>query len=111
MTLPAPILPGRPRVTSFNCRQPVGLNLPVAGLEEIVCALNRCGAPSQFETFDPKPGHANGGETKDIATSVAGIRIADNLPEDTTTISAGNRQEIIRKIAAFVADLSAAIRG
>ena len=38
------------------------------------------GAPSQFETFDPKPGHANGGETKVIATSVPGIHIADNLP-------------------------------
>ena len=24
------------------------------------------GGPSQFETFNPKPGHANGGETKAI---------------------------------------------
>jgi uncharacterized protein (DUF1501 family) len=39
------------------------------------------GGPSQFETFDPKPGHANGGETKAIDTSVAGIQIADNLPQ------------------------------
>lgn len=38
------------------------------------------GAPSQFETFDPKPGHANGGETKAIATSVPGIQVAENLP-------------------------------
>lgn len=38
------------------------------------------GAPSQFETFSPKPGHANGGETKAIATSVSGIEIADSLP-------------------------------
>jgi uncharacterized protein (DUF1501 family) len=38
------------------------------------------GAPSQFETFDPKPKHANGGETKVIETSVPGIQIADNLP-------------------------------
>ena len=38
------------------------------------------GGPSQFETFSPKPGHANGGETKGIATSVPGIQIADNLP-------------------------------
>ena len=28
------------------------------------------GGPSQFETFDPKPGHANGGETKAIDTAV-----------------------------------------
>lgn len=39
------------------------------------------GGPSQLETFDPKPGHANGGETKAIDTTVPGIRIAENLPE------------------------------
>jgi hypothetical protein len=38
------------------------------------------GGPSQLETFDPKPGHANGGETKAISTSVSGIQLADNLP-------------------------------
>ena len=35
------------------------------------------GAPSQFETFDPKPNHENGGETKAIKTSVSGIEIAE----------------------------------
>src|SRR5262245_29937190 len=39
------------------------------------------GAPSQFETFDPKPGHANGGETKAIKTAVSGIEISENLPQ------------------------------
>src|SRR5262245_51520120 len=38
------------------------------------------GAPSQFETWTPLAGHANGGETKAIPTSVAGIQVADNLP-------------------------------
>lgn len=38
------------------------------------------GGPSQFETFSPKPGHANGGETKAIDTSVAGIQISENFP-------------------------------
>lgn len=38
------------------------------------------GGPSQFETFDPKPGQSTGGPTEAIATSVAGIRIAENLP-------------------------------
>jgi hypothetical protein len=38
------------------------------------------GAPSQFETFSPLPGHKNGGETKAIKTSVDGIEIAENLP-------------------------------
>jgi uncharacterized protein (DUF1501 family) len=35
------------------------------------------GGPSQFETFDPKPGHANGGPTTAIDTAVNGIRIAE----------------------------------
>lgn len=34
------------------------------------------GAPSQFETFDPKPGTPNGGPTQAIDTAVPGIRIA-----------------------------------
>src|SRR5881392_3553316 len=34
------------------------------------------GGPSQFETFDPKPGHANGGPTQAIDTAVAGVKIA-----------------------------------
>jgi len=39
------------------------------------------GGPSQFETFSPLEGHANGGDTKAIATNVAGIRIAEHWPE------------------------------
>ena len=38
------------------------------------------GGPSQFETFSPKPDHANGGETQAIGTNVAGIQIAEHLP-------------------------------
>jgi hypothetical protein len=35
------------------------------------------GGPSQFETFDPKPDHPNGGGTKVIETAVPGIQIAE----------------------------------
>src|SRR5882672_2882176 len=38
------------------------------------------GGPSHFETFSPKPGHANGGETKAISTAVSGIEIGEHLP-------------------------------
>jgi uncharacterized protein (DUF1501 family) len=38
------------------------------------------GGPSQFETFSPLPGHANGGETKAIPTAVPGIQVAENFP-------------------------------
>ncbi len=45
-----------------------------------VILLWMAGGPSQFETFSPKPGHENGGETKAIDTSVSGIQISDNFP-------------------------------
>lgn len=35
------------------------------------------GGPSQFETFDPKPGMETGGPTKAIATATNGIEIAE----------------------------------
>ena len=38
------------------------------------------GGPSQMETLDPKPDHANGGPTRSIATSVPGIHLAEHLP-------------------------------
>ncbi|CAN5335581.1 DUF1501 domain-containing protein [soil metagenome] len=39
------------------------------------------GGPSQMDTFDLKPGHANGGPYKPIATSVPGIQISEHLPQ------------------------------
>ena len=48
------------------------------GMSCILLFLN--GAPSQFETWDPKPGHTNGGPTKAIDTSVAGIKVAEHWP-------------------------------
>ena len=38
------------------------------------------GGPSPYETLSPLTGHRNAGETKSIATSVPGIRVAENLP-------------------------------
>ncbi len=39
------------------------------------------GGPSQMDTFDLKPGHANGGPFRETATSVPGIRISEHLPQ------------------------------
>jgi hypothetical protein len=39
------------------------------------------GGPSQMDTFDLKPGHANGGPFKEIETSVPGIRISEHFPK------------------------------
>ncbi len=38
------------------------------------------GGPSQTDTFDPKPGHANGGEFKAIDTAAPGVKISEHLP-------------------------------
>ena len=43
------------------------------------------GGPSQFETFDPKPRHENGGGTETIATNVPGVRIASGW-EQTASV-------------------------
>src|SRR5216684_8096594 len=37
------------------------------------------GGPSQIDTFDPKPDHANGGPIRPIETSVPGIHIGQHL--------------------------------
>ena len=39
------------------------------------------GGPSQFETFDPKPGTSTGGDVGTIKTSVPGLMISEMLPE------------------------------
>jgi uncharacterized protein (DUF1501 family) len=39
------------------------------------------GGPSQLDTFDLKPGHANGGPYKEIATKSPGMRISEHLPQ------------------------------
>ena len=39
------------------------------------------GAPSQMETFDPKPDHENGGGTETIATAIPGVEFAAAWPE------------------------------
>jgi hypothetical protein len=39
------------------------------------------GGPTQTDTFDMKPHHANGGEFGEIATSVPGLGISEHLPK------------------------------
>lgn len=53
---------------------------PLNAQAESVIVLWLAGAPSQFETFSPKPKSKNGGSTKAIQTNISGVEIADNLP-------------------------------
>ena len=45
------------------------------------------GGPSQFETFDPKPGAATQGPTRAIATRVPGLQIAEHWPRTATVMN------------------------
>lgn len=60
----------------------LGLNaaeIKAQGRACIMVFLN--GAPSQMETWDPKPGTDNGGPTKSIKTKVPGLEIAEYWPK------------------------------
>ncbi len=39
-----------------------------------------CGAPSQFETWDPKPGRVSGGPFRSIATKIPGVHFGELMP-------------------------------
>ena len=39
------------------------------------------GGPTQTDTFDMKPSHANGGQFKEVATKVPGLRFSEHLPK------------------------------
>src|SRR5687767_8375777 len=39
------------------------------------------GGPTQTDTFDMKPGHANGGQFKEVATQAPGLRFSEHLPK------------------------------
>jgi hypothetical protein len=54
------------------------------------------GGPSQTDTFDLKPGHANGGPFTEIATSVPGVRISEHLSKISKWME---RMAIIRSMS------------
>src|SRR5881227_2433730 len=53
------------------------------------------GGPSQFETFDPKPGTTNGGPTTAINTSVNGVQLAEGW---TRTAQVMNHVSLVRSM-------------
>lgn len=54
---------------------------PASGKRRQCVLLWMVGGPSQTDTFDMKPGHANGGEFKETATSAPGLRFSEHLPK------------------------------
>src|SRR5829696_10145492 len=59
------------------------------------------GGPSQMDTFDLKPGHANGGPIKEIDTNVPGIKISEHLPRVARHM---DRMAVIRSMQTREAD-------
>jgi hypothetical protein len=53
------------------------------------------GGPSQLDTFDLKPEHANGGQFKPIATAPTGLLISEHLPK---LAAQGNHLAVIRSL-------------
>ena len=66
------------------------------GKRRQVVLLWMTGGPSQTDTFDMKPKHANGGEFKEIATKVPGLRISEHLPK---LASMADRLAIVRSLS------------
>ncbi len=54
------------------------------------------GGPSQMDTFDLKPGHANGGPFKEIRTSSPDLRISEHLPQ---LARFGDRMAVVRSMS------------
>src|SRR2546421_7069295 len=43
-----------------------------------------CGAPSQFETWDPKPGRPTSGPFRSISTNLPGVQVSELMPRCAT---------------------------
>ena len=43
-----------------------------------------CGAPSQFETWDPKPGRPTSGPFRSIPTKIPGVHVSELMPRCAT---------------------------
>jgi hypothetical protein len=71
------------------------------GRKRSVILLWMNGGPSQMDTFDLKPGHANGGPFKERSTAVPGIRISEHLPQIARHM---DRMAIIRSMFTKEAD-------
>jgi uncharacterized protein (DUF1501 family) len=65
------------------------------------------GGASQMDTFDLKPGHANGGPFKEIQTSAPGLKISEHLPN---VAKFGDKMAVIRSMSTKEGDHVRALR-
>ena len=65
-----------------------------------------CGAPSQFETWDPKPGTLSGGPFRPIDTNLPGVRISSLMPKCATIM---DKLAVVRSMSTKPSEHSQAI--
>jgi hypothetical protein len=75
-------LPGLAAPAEAKSPRSVRGNLPGLGKAKSVIVLYLYGAPSQMDTFDPKPSAPpeTRGEFKTVATRISGVRLCEHLP-------------------------------
>lgn len=84
-------------VSTCNWLTPLALAMNSGAQRKRHCVLLwMAGGPSQLDTFDLKSGHANGGEFKDAATTVPGLRISEHLPK---LAQHGDQLAVIRSLS------------
>ncbi len=64
----------------FTWQSRLAAQLQAVGSHRRLIVLWMPGGPSQLDTWDLKPGHANGGPFRAAQTSVPGVRISEHLP-------------------------------
>ena len=75
------------------------LSSPIPRRQLLILFLS--GGPSQFETWDPKPGAKTGGPFRAIPTSIPGIKIGELLPHTAKIL---HRLTVVRSVASNIAD-------
>jgi RNA polymerase sigma factor (sigma-70 family) len=88
-----------PLATQLAAAVPPPKEQPAKGMHVIIMWMG--GGPSQFETFDPKPEHANGGPTKAIDTAIKGVKFSEHLPK---LAKVANHLAVIRSLTSSEGD-------
>jgi RNA polymerase sigma factor (sigma-70 family) len=76
---PVPISASAPQTKTEPAQPPGGKGDKPGKMHVIILWMS--GGPSQLDTWDPKPGNANGGPFKAINTNVKEIQISEHLPK------------------------------
>ena len=90
-----------PTMNQFAWAQ-AGAGAKPARTAKSVILLWMGGGPSHIDTWDPKPGHANGGETKAIRTRANGLMIGEHFPRVAEDV--GDKIAVLRGITSTEAD-------